>query len=121
LSFEALDLDSVDEVVVLDGFNEASGDASKHGGIEVGVCSKGRGNGVGGERYNWGQKGMAWGHRGTACWQFIGDINGYVGHGVLVMKGAVVVVAEAGVLVTMRVGDIVLKVEEEVSEGVLQA
>jgi len=53
----------------------------------------------------------------TACWQFIGDINGYVRHGALVVEGAVVVVAEAGVLVTVGVRDVVLKAKEEMSEG----
>ena len=110
-------MDSVDEVVVFGGFDEASGNALEHGSVKVGVCSKGGGEGVGGERYNWGQRGMAWGRRGMACWQFIGDINGYVRHGALVVEGAVVVVAEAGVLVTVGVRDVVLKAKEEMSEG----
>jgi len=37
--------------------------------------------------------------------------------GALVVEGEIVEVAEARVLVTVRVGNIVLKVEEEVSEG----
>ena len=65
---KALDLDLVDVFVVFGGFNEALGDASEHGGIEVRIGSKGRGDGVGGERYNWGQRGTTWGFRGMACW-----------------------------------------------------
>jgi len=49
-----LNLDSVDEFMVFGGLNEALGDASEHGGVKVGVCGKGGGNSVGGERYNWG-------------------------------------------------------------------
>jgi len=52
-----------------------------------------------------------------ACWQFIGDIDGYVRHGALVVEGAIVEVAEAGVLITVGVGDVVLKAKEEMSEG----
>ena len=52
--FEALDLDFVDVFVVFGGFDKALGDASEHGGVKVGVCGKGGGNSVGGERYNWG-------------------------------------------------------------------
>jgi len=51
-----------------------------------------------------------------ACWRFIGDINGYVGHRALVVEGAVVKMAEAGVLIAIGVRDVVLKAEEEVSE-----
>jgi len=47
LLFKVLDLDFVDEFAVLGGFNKASGDASEHGGIEIGVCYKGGGDSVG--------------------------------------------------------------------------
>jgi len=117
LLFEALGLDPVDILTVLGGFNEALGNASEHGSIEVRVGSEGRGDGVGGERYNWGQRGVTWGFSGMACWQFIGDIDGYVGHRALVVEGAVVEVAEAGVLIAVGVRDIVLKAKEEVSKG----
>ena len=110
-------MDPIDVLVVFGSFNEALGNASEHGGIEVGIGSKGGGNSVRGERYNWGRRGTTWGFRGTACWQFIRDIDGYVGHRALVVKGAVVKAAEAGVLDAVGVGDIVLKMEEEVSEG----
>ena len=56
---EALDLDFVDVFTVLGGFNKALGNASEHGGIEVRIGSEGGGDGVGGERYNWGRRGMA--------------------------------------------------------------
>jgi len=112
-----LGLKSIDVFAVFGSFNEALGGASEHGGIEVRICGEDGGDGVGGERYNWGQRGTAWGCSRMACWQFIGDIDGNVGHGALVVKGAVVVVAETGVLVAVGVRDIVLKVEEEMSEG----
>jgi len=51
-----------------------------------------------------------------ACWRFIGDIDEYVGHRALVVEGAVVEVAEAGMLVTVVVGDVVLKAKEEMPE-----
>ena len=52
--FEALDLNSVDELMVSGSLDEALGDALEHGGIEVGVFGKGGGDSVGGERYDWG-------------------------------------------------------------------
>jgi len=54
LLFEALDLDPIDEFTVLGGFDKASGNALEHSDIEVRVCGEGGGDGVGGERYNWG-------------------------------------------------------------------
>jgi hypothetical protein len=60
---------------------------------------------------------VIWGCWGTACWRFIGDINGYIRHRALVVKGAVVEVAEARMLVAVVVGDIVLKAKEEMPEG----
>ena len=110
-------MNPVDILAVLGGFNEASGDASEHGSIKVGICGEGGGEGVGGERYNWGQRGATWGRWGTVCWRFIGDIDGYVRHRALVVEGAVREAAEAEVLVAVVVGDVVLKAKEEMPEG----
>ena len=73
-----LDLDPVDVFAIFGSFNEASGDTLEHGGVEVRICGEGGGDGVGGERYNWEQRGVIWGCWRMACWQFIGDVNGYI-------------------------------------------
>ena len=50
-------MDFVGNFAGMGGLNEASGDPSEHGSIEIGVCCKGGGDSVGGQRDNWGQKG----------------------------------------------------------------
>jgi len=109
-------LDSVGKFAGAGGFDKAPGNSLEHGSIKVRICCEGGGNSVGGQRDNCGHRGTVCRQRGI-CWRFIGDINGYIGHGGLVVERAVGIAAETGVLVAVGVKDIVLKAEEEVSKG----